>query len=438
MVDVSPTTISVDDCRRCKGKGGKTTTSLTSTVGFTYQGRERPVYRKDVTTAEVSSTVMLIDEYVFGSWISLEYIIIPPSVTTIGQGAFAGCRSLKYITIPPSVTTIGIGAFELCASLTSVVLPSSITTLQQSVFYNCNSLTSVVLPSTITTLNSHMFMNCSSLTSITIPSTVTKVDDCVFKNCSSLKSVILPPNITSVGHSVFKSCSSLTSVTLPSTITSFGNKVFKGCSSLTSVTVPPTTIIGHNFFQNCSSLTSVNLPENFTAISITAFNGCSKLTTIKSSYFSTTTFDNNLKNILIDAGFSPQNPNDITCGQSKFQNMIRQSRSQPQQKNTKMYYHWKTWAKTSGLDGRLPLVTAAARSMKWSYMRQIFTDNMPVICELDALTGLPLFMLAATGPNSDIESIYNLLKNCPHAISIVNIRHPHSSTDSINRKKGGG
>jgi len=85
--------------------------------------------------------------------------------------------------------------------------------------------------------------------------------------------------------------------------------------------------------------------------------------------------------------------------------------------NTEMYYEWKTWARLRGADdGRLPLFTAAARSLKWSYLKQIFAANMPVINEIDVLTGLPLFMLAATGQTSDIESIYNLLKELPAAI----------------------
>jgi len=82
-----------------------------------------------------------------------------------------------------------------------------------------------------------------------------------------------------------------------------------------------------------------------------------------------------------------------------------------------MYYDWKIWAKTRSLDGRLPLVTAAVRSLKWSIMRQIFAANMPIIHEIDEMTGLPPFMLAAIGKDSDLESIYNLMKECPSIMS---------------------
>jgi len=100
-----------------------------------------------------------------------------------------------------------------------------------------------------------------------------------------------------------------------------------------------------------------------------------------------------------------------------------------------MYYDWKRWARTRDVDGRLPLFTAAARCLKWSYMELIFTSNMPVITEMDVLTGLPVFMLAATGPTSDVESVYNLLKEYPSSINIMNNRHDKHSTERM-RKRG--
>jgi len=84
-----------------------------------------------------------------------------------------------------------------------------------------------------------------------------------------------------------------------------------------------------------------------------------------------------------------------------------------------LYYDWKRWARTRGDYGRFPLFTAAAKGVQWSKMKQIFTSNMPVVNEIDVVTGLPLFMLAATEPTSDIESVYNLLKECPSAVNIM-------------------
>jgi len=85
------------------------------------------------------------------------------------------------------------------------------------------------------------------------------------------------------------------------------------------------------------------------------------------------------------------------------------------------------------MDGRLPLVAAARKSLKWYYTKQIFTANMPVINEIDPVSGLPLFLIAAVGPASDIESVYNLLNEFPEIISF-NDSH---SFRSRKRKWGG-
>jgi len=49
-------------------------------------------------------------------------------------------------------------------------------------------------------------------------------------------------------------------------------------------------------------------------------------------------------------------------------------------------------------------------------MKEIYNMNMPMIYEIDTQTGLSLFMSAAVGPKSDIESVFNLLKEYPAAI----------------------
>lgn len=82
-----------------------------------------------------------------------------------------------------------------------------------------------------------------------------------------------------------------------------------------------------------------------------------------------------------------------------------------------MYYDPKTWGKTRGPDRRLPLCTAAVKSLSWIYTRKAFDVNMLAIYEVDKVTGLPLFMLAAVGKGSDIECVINLLKEYPSAIN---------------------
>jgi len=240
-------------------------------------------------------------------------------------------------------------------------------------------------------------------------------------------SITLPSGITTIGHNVFNGCSSLASITLPSTITTIGDYGFYGCSSLATITLPSgITTIGQAAFYGCSSLTSIYLPENLHSISCNAFHGCVKLRAIKASSFATTTLNNTtdrgFKDVLINAGFSTSNPCDIISDHQTYGN--------------RLYYDWKRWARTRGDDGRLPLFTAATKEvMQWSKMKRIFTSNMPAVNEIDVVTGLPLFLFAATGPFSDIESVYNLLKEVPAAMNIINNRLDTSSTERT-RKRG--
>jgi len=74
------------------------------------------------------------------------------------------------------------------------------------------------------------------------------------------------------------------------------------------------------------------------------------------------------------------------------------------------------WSRNIDKEDRLPLVTSAALSLNWSDMDLIFAANKLAIYETDEVTGLPLCLLAAVGQESDIESVYRLLREYPPAL----------------------
>jgi len=229
----------------------------------------------------IPNSVTVIGESAFDGCSSLTSVTIPDSVTSIGISAFCFCSSLTSVTIPDSVTSIGDGAFGYCSSLTSVTIPDSVTSIGDGAFYGCSSLTSVTIPDSVTSIGTGAFWNCSSLTSVTIPDSVTYIDLRTFAGCSSLTSVTIGNSVTSIGDQAFSSCSSLTSVTIPDGVTSIGWGTFAGCSSLTSVTIPDSvTSIGDGAFYGCSSLTSVTIGNSVTSIGDEAFEGCSSLTSV--------------------------------------------------------------------------------------------------------------------------------------------------------------
>ena len=125
-----------------------------------------------------------------GEFDSLQTVVIPDSITSLGRGAFHHCTSLN-INLPNSILSIGICAFQFSA-LVSITLPNKLTNCGNGCFASMPSLQTVVVPDSLTSIPWCMFSRCSSLTSATIPSSVTECGGWAFKDCSSLKSIIIP------------------------------------------------------------------------------------------------------------------------------------------------------------------------------------------------------------------------------------------------------
>ena len=73
-------------------------------------------------------------------------VIIPDSVSEIGEAVFDSCTGLTSVVISESVTEIGLWTFFGCTGLTSVKIPRSVTKIGQEAFGGCTGLTSVEIP----------------------------------------------------------------------------------------------------------------------------------------------------------------------------------------------------------------------------------------------------------------------------------------------------
>ena len=168
-------------------------------------------------------------------------LIIPESITKIGNYAFEGCSGLTSVTIPNTVTSIGDNAFEDCSGLTSIIIPNSVTEIGKVAFEDCIALTRVTLGNSVTIINSSAFSGCAGITSIKIPKTVTTIGGNAFNGCIGLKSIVIPDLVTEIGGMSFYNCTGLMNVSIGKSVTSIGKDAFKNTTSIEKVTCKATT-----------------------------------------------------------------------------------------------------------------------------------------------------------------------------------------------------
>ena len=181
---------------------------------------------------------------------SLAEVVIPNSVTSIGDLAFGGCNFLSEIVIPSSVTSIGDSAFSDCYSLSEIVIPSSVTSIGKYAFYGCDSLSEIVIPSSVTSIGKYAFYGCDSLSEIVIPSSVTSIGKYAFYGCDSLSEIVIPSSVTSIGKYAFYGCDSLSEIVIPSSVTSIGDSAFYKCKFPDNLELELISRFGYKIFSS--------------------------------------------------------------------------------------------------------------------------------------------------------------------------------------------
>jgi hypothetical protein len=161
----------------------------------------------------------------------------------------------------------------MCFRLSSLIIPNSVTGIGDWAFADCG-LSSVTIGTNVTEIGNSAFLDCSILANITIPNSVTSIGDGAFAYCSSLTNITIGSGVTNIGDGTFEFCISLTSVTIPDSVTSIGGGLFEFCTSLTTIIVGiSTTNIGTLAFYHCPDLTGVYFKGNAPTAVQPLFNG---------------------------------------------------------------------------------------------------------------------------------------------------------------------
>ena len=253
----------------------------------------------------------------------MKSVVIPGSVTSIGDYAFSDCKSLKAVTIPDGVKEIRYYTFNGCTALTDVSIPGSVETIGTRAFCSCSALETVNIPSGVTAIADQAFAFCSSLKNVSLPASLTNISPSTFFYCkkltainvaddsadfasrdgvlfskdrktlliypngkadtsyavpsgvktlgfqsfsgSAVEQVILPEGLEQIGDYTFDTCPSLTTVIMPSSLESIGNRAFAYSSSLTGISIPAgVSSIGTNPFEHCIKLAAIEVADGNT------------------------------------------------------------------------------------------------------------------------------------------------------------------------------
>ncbi len=281
QVDIpnSVTTIGSDAFTECMSMLNITIPDSVTYIGegaFSFCESLQEIHIHNNTTFSISNNMLINNKNkeilaYFGNEIK---VLIPNSVTTIGDRAFSGRPTIQKLTIPDSVIDIGEGAFEKCESLQQITIPNSVTEIKCGVFTDCKALQKITIPESIkkigfafyncnnlSTLNFNasncedmasepddpfwcyqsVFEPCWNLSLLNIGKSVSAIPVGAFACCEKLKIVIIPDSVTSIGVSAFWSCKSLQQIIIPDSVTSIADEALSQCESLQQIIIPEGT-----------------------------------------------------------------------------------------------------------------------------------------------------------------------------------------------------
>ena len=232
----------------------------------------------------------------------LKSIILPDTVSCIGDYAFAYCSSLATIKIPNLVTRIEEYTFY-CAGLVSIIIPSSVTMIDDRAFDSNTCLSDVYYYGTaedfskinlglfnkyLTDANFHYQTNVNDIKRYEDANflyTKNNLNEVILIRClnNNIETVDLntyfgDAKVVGIIHNAFSEKANLKSITLPNTLKYIGEYAFYNCNSLTSIEIPTSiTRLERSTFEECNALQSVTLPNTLTYIGISVFRSCDVL-----------------------------------------------------------------------------------------------------------------------------------------------------------------
>lgn len=185
---------------------------------FVYDDSARTILQRYIgsdTSVTIPGTVAVIGTRAFNNCGDLTSVTIPATIDTLYNLAFSGCyglTSINYLgTIVQWCRVVFFDGFPISHSLriggvevTDLVIPDSLTSIGNYTFIDCGSLVSVTIPNSVTIIGDCAFARCINMTSLTIPNTVTSIGNEAFSECYYLTTIVCHAQVPPiVGQNAF-------------------------------------------------------------------------------------------------------------------------------------------------------------------------------------------------------------------------------------------
>lgn len=168
--------------------------------------------------------------------------------------AFLKHKTIETVVLPNSLTNIGERIFDRCASLKSVVFPEGMTSVGDLSFYYCTDLEMYDFPSNFETIGARAFagvklgnvkfdkrirlgegaFQSSTIAKLEMPLSADTIPAMAFAYCSELREISIGEGVRYMGNMAF-GYTGITVAQLPESITEMEDNVFYGCPFVNSI-----------------------------------------------------------------------------------------------------------------------------------------------------------------------------------------------------------
>lgn len=212
---------------------------------------DKAFYEKHVTTVVVPDSVTEIGDLCFSGDNYLLSLTLPDGLAELSYGALESCYSLMDFELPKGLKTIGAGALQAIFYLTHLTIPAGVTDIEQMNFLMMHGLeeVSVAEGSTSFTYDAengllmtadkarllHCFFHLAPQKEIILPEGMKTIDPFAFHYDVTVEKIVLPEGAETIGLLAFGICPKLTEIVIPQSVTAIGTVEGQaGSGSITS------------------------------------------------------------------------------------------------------------------------------------------------------------------------------------------------------------